>query len=94
MSAFTGFSLLPSNITVRNSLPARFDCQAAVGFIRWGVGDDLILNESNCLECQVLTNGSLFIPSVTQAHGGHYTCFIIGVIGAMPSYSVYLIVTG
>ena len=85
---------MPSNITVRNSLPARFDCQAAVGFIRWAVGDDLMLNETNCPGCQILTNGSLYIPSVTQAHGGCYTCFIIGIIGAMPAYSVYLKVTG
>ena len=53
-----------------------------------------MISESNCPGCELLINGSLYIPSVTQANGGCYTCFVIGAIEAMLSYSVYLIVAG
>ena len=92
-----GFSVLPSNITVRISSPAQFDCQArpGAGFIRWAIGPNFeILSETNCDRCQLQTNGSLYIASVTPAHSGLYTCLIIG--GSQPAMvGVYLtIATG
>ena len=52
-----------------------------------------MLGDSNCAGCQILGNDSLYFPSVTQAHGGLYTCFIVG--GAtQPSIGVYLTVAG
>ena len=92
--AFTGFSLLPSNITARITFPARFDCRPSTGFVRWAVGDDVMLSNSSCFGCVLLDNSSLYFPSVTQIHAGRYTCFIVGVLGPTPRYSVYLTVAG
>ena len=91
---FTGFTILPTNITARLSFPARFDCQSSTGFIRWGVGPQTeILSNVTCPGCYQLLNGSLYIPSVKQSHSGMYTCFIFG--GSEDSfYNVYLTVTG
>ena len=88
--------MLPSNVTARLTFPARFDCQATTDtgfFIRWAVGVNEMLGDSNCAGCQILGNGSLYFPSVTQAHGGLYTCFLVG--GAtQPRIGVYLTVAG
>ena len=92
--AFTGFSLLPTNITARKSLPARFDCQSTTGFVRWAAGNYQMISKSSCSGCELLLNGSLYFPSVTQAHAGHYICFIVGVLGPTPRYSVYLTLAG
>ena len=48
---------------------------------------------SNCNGCELLGNGSLYIPSVNQGHGGIYTCYIAGTTGP-PRISVYLTVAG
>ena len=85
---------MPSNITARLLFPARFDCRPTTGFIRWAVGDNIMLSDSTCPGCGLLSNGSLYFPSVIQAHGGRYTCFIVGVLGVTPKYSVYLTVAG
>ena len=95
---FLGFSVLPSNITAGVSSPARFDCQArpGAGFIRWTIGSNLeFVSETNCDGCHLQANGSLYIASVTQAHGGLYTCLIVGGNSQTAMFGVYLtIVTG
>ena len=92
--AFTGFSLLPNNITARISFPARFDCEVNEGFVRWAVGEKTMISNTSCPGCIPLNNGSLYFPSVTQNHAGLYTCFIAGVLGVTPTYGVYLTVAG
>ena len=86
--------MFPRNITARISFSARFDCQTNNGFIRWSVGlNNEMLSESNCPGCDQIDNSSLYIPTVTRAHGGLYTCFIVGGI-ATPKVIVYLTVAG
>ena len=88
--------MLPRNITARISFPARFDCQTNISlrFIRWSVGlNNEMLSESNCAGCDQIDNSSLYIPSVTRAHGGLYTCFIVGGT-TTPKVRVYLTVAG
>ena len=86
--------MLPRNITVRILFPARFDCQTNDGSIRWSVGpNNEMISESNCPGCDQIANDSLYIPTVTRAHGGLYTCFIVG--GTLNSrVHVYLTVAG
>ena len=84
---------MPKNITVQVSFPAQFDCQArpGAGFIRWAVGSNFeVLSENNCDGCQLQSNGSLYIPSVTPAHSGVYTCLIVGGSSQQAMFSVYL----
>ena len=85
---------MPSNITARVMFPARFDCQPTAGFVRWVVGDGIMASNSSYSGYVLLGNGSLYFPSVTQDNAGRYTCFIIGVLGPTPRYSVYLTVAG
>ena len=52
-----------------------------------------MLSDSNCLGCEQLDNDSLYIPTVTPAHEGLYTCFVVGVL-IQPRIGVYLTVAG
>ena len=88
--------MLPRNITARISFPARFDCQTNISnrFIRWSIGlGNEMLSETNCPGCDQMANSSLYIPTVARAHGGLYTCFIVGEI-PIPKVIVYLTVAG
>ena len=93
---FTGFSLLPTNVTVRATFPARFDCTMRnnTGFIRWTIGiQNYAIDNVSCPGCVLLANGSLYIPSVNQSHAGRYTCVLF--IGhPVETFSVYLNIAG
>ena len=80
-------------IATRVSLPAQFDCQAKIGFIRWAKGHDIMMiTENNCNGCIILTNGSLYIPSVDQSHSGVYIFFIVSNLNS--AIFVHLTVVG
>ena len=94
---FTDFSLLPTNITTRNTFPVRFDCRPRNNsdFIRWTVGiQNYVITNTTCPGCTLLSNGSLYIPTVNQSHAGRYTCVVF--VSGAPSgrFSVYLTIIG
>ena len=97
LAFFTGFAVLPTNITARNSFPARFDCKATnsdTTFVRWTIGDsNFMLSDSTCSGCMLQLNGSLIISSVSQGHAGRYTCVLFEG-SPVARYSVYLTVAG